>query len=103
MMKTILEQIEVMQAFDRGETIMAIHYGLSKIVLLQKSLDTIFYFNWREYDYDIVRKPIEGWLWEYPDGSVGGNLFDSESEAITYHTSTHKFDIGRAVFMRQVI
>ena len=92
-MKTIPEQIEVMQAYARGESIRSCPDDISC---------GRFNFNWQDYDYDIVRKPIEGWLWEYPDGSVGGNLFDSESEAIKYHTSTHKFDIGRAVFMREV-
>ena len=87
-MKTIPEQIEVMQAFDAGADIEI------------TSPTGAYIFNWQDYDYDIIRKPIEGWAWANDNESYARALCSSEERcrAMFENTSTS----GRPVFMREV-
>ena len=98
-MKSILKQIEVMQAYHRGETIRGEEVnGPLKFITKNDGVCGLAYFNWRDYDYDILRKPIEGWVWACEDGHVSNYLYLTEA-----HARKHEVLDGRPVLMRQVI
>ena len=87
-MKTTREMIEVMEAFDNGETIEC------KSTLSTKWLiTTIPSWTWGINDYRIKPKPREIWVNEYPSGY--GSVYKSEEMAIqvlnTNRGTTHHF------------
>ena len=92
-MKTTAEMIEVMQAFDRGEKIECSSltgndFGAAVIAPV---------WNWLEFDYRVVRKPAECWVWVFPSGRCGAT-FESEDQARRVASGNE----GRAVLMREV-
>ena len=95
-MKTIAEQIEVMQAYERGEKIQCESNRMCS--LHSKNTFPILNFNWFDNDYNIVRKPIEGWVWAYPHGTSGREIYSTEAAAKAMYPCAS----GQPVFMREV-
>jgi hypothetical protein len=91
-MKTTREMIEIMEAFERGETIFVRIKDINKLyrnwVFTPKPV-----WNWDFYDYKVKSKPREIWVNEYPSGY--GSVYKSEEMAIqvlnTHRGTTHHF------------
>ena len=91
-MKTTAEMIAVMQAFDRGEKIEGEIKG--KLVPITRPV-----WDWTLFDYRVVRKPAECWVWVFPSGRCGVS-FESEAEALRVYDYDGASE-GRAVLMRE--
>ena len=95
-MKSTLEKIVVMVAFDQG-----------KNIEITRLFDGARFggitaeptWNWIDFDYDVMVEPVECWVWIYADGSVDDNNYSSEIELLTYRHGLK----GRPVHMREVI
>jgi hypothetical protein len=74
-MKTVEEQIKVMQAYISGKTIKLAAWGNPENILeFNKEESPMADFNWADYDYDIVQEPITYYV-----------LIDENEEYISHH------------------
>ena len=99
-MKSTLEKIVVMVAFDQGKKI-----EITRLFdgCRFKGETTEPTWNWVDFDYDVMVEPAECWVWIHSNGNYGvGNYgvgFNSEQEAKNSYSGAS----GRAVLMREVI
>ena len=88
------EKAEVMLAFDRGAQV-EIRHRDSAIWIH----DSNPCWDWVDYEWRVMTKPAECWIWVYPDGQYGVAGYDSKRAAENAYTDS----AGRAAFMREVI
>ena len=93
-LQTASEKAAVMIAFDRGEKVeRCVHgYGIW-------SHDSNPHWDWNSYEWRVMAKPIEYWVWVHSDGIYGANFYDSKHKI----ENVYKGNPGRAAFMREVI
>ena len=92
--QTASEKAEVMLAFDRGETIEAHRVG-SEIWGCDYSPS----WDWQYFEWRVMAKQIESWIWVYPNGVVDDTNYGSKDSA----ERARHYSNGRAVLMREVV
>lgn len=78
-MKTLKEQIEVMQASLRGKRIES---RIRHSNVWAYIPDHFSNWDWTTFDYRVARKPVEGWVNVYPSGCTC--LHESKENADRY-------------------
>lgn len=95
-MKTLKEQIAIMQAADNGEEIQ--FRNLESEPWLTA---TVRVFDWATYDYQVLSKPKDIWANEYP--MVAGIKIYGYSNPSDALANAGAFAVRKAVRYREVI
>lgn len=93
-MSTLEEKIAIMQAFAEGREVFTRRVAGNGCWTSTPAPC----WDWTTYEYQVIPKPIEFWVWSFTAGGVGSGPYDSE-EAVRKSFKPHT---GRAVLMREV-